>query len=105
MPCKVNFHVVRSALQNSMSLLGINLHADQVFFGSYAPQHICLRSFAVNVHLLLLCLHGFLASGSKTPVTCVAGAKRGGGERKRKRKKGRDRLLREPVFLYAAHRF
>ena len=92
MPCKVNFHVAISFAEFNESILGIYLHADQVFFGSYVPQHIYLRSFAVNVYLLRLCLHGFLASGPETPVTCVAGSKRGGGGggggRKRKRKKG-----------------
>ena len=51
--CKVNFHVVRSALQISMCTLYI--FADQVLCRSrYVLRHICLRSFAVYVNLRLL---------------------------------------------------
>ena len=45
MPCKVNFHVVRSALQSSMCLLGIFL-----LIRSSKDPTLCgirLRSFAV----------------------------------------------------------
>ena len=51
--CKVNFHVVRSALQISMRTLYI--FADQVLCRSrYVLRHICLRYFAVYVNLCLL---------------------------------------------------
>ena len=42
---KVNFHVVRSALQNSVSTQYI--FAGQVFYRCYVLQHIRLLSFAV----------------------------------------------------------
>ena len=49
MSCKANFHVVRSALQNSMCTLYI--FADQVFLRSYVLRHIRLRSFAVEMSI------------------------------------------------------
>ena len=51
MSCKVNFHVVRSAWPHSQ-LSAWYIFDDQVFFRSYVLQHIRLRSFAVNVHLV-----------------------------------------------------
>ena len=45
MSCKVNFHIVRSALQNSLSTQYI--FAGQVFYRCYVLQHIRLLSFAV----------------------------------------------------------
>ena len=43
MSCRVNFHVVRAALQNLVFLLSVIIFADQVFFRFYAPGY----SFAV----------------------------------------------------------
>ena len=46
--CKVNFHVVRSALQNSVCLLSAYEFADRVFYRSYSvSRHIRLQSFSV----------------------------------------------------------
>ena len=42
----VNFHVVRSALQNQR-VYAVFIFADQVFYRSYVLRHIRLRFFAV----------------------------------------------------------
>ena len=81
MPCKVNFHLVRSTLQNSMCLL----FADQFFYRSYLLRHIRLRSFAVFKNVKLNSLRG-------------AGAKRGVG-RGRKAQKGCQSQIPSPFSL------